>query len=344
MEFYQREILISRIRAGYVPVFIGKKRILIYYPNSYWTLRGNEVYYEAYKQAIDEELLSDQDIYELLIAINLWSEQKEEELNKIVPGHIEYWKMELYKNILKSNTQQTIRKYLNVAKKELVRLHNIRHSLDYFTCAGYANYVKIMFLISNCARYKNKKVNWNFFDLSHIMNLYHQNLLSVDIIRILVRSDPWVGLWPSLKINGRIFNNTYLTAEQQNLIAWSNMYDKIYESPDCPSDDVINDDDMLDGWLLIQRKKRETDRQKQQVDKVTNSKISNADDVFIIAETPQDAAKIDLLNDPRGSKVKQQRLKEIESKGCVLEQQLSDIKKRRAMEVRQMYTQKVKGG
>ena len=344
MEFNQRDFLISRIRAGYIPVTINKKRILIYHPNAHLSLRGNEIYFEAYENATEQELLSDQDIYEILIAMDLWSEQKEEELNKIVPGHIEYWKMELYKNILKSNTQQTVRKYLNVAKEELVRLHNTRHSFDYLTCAGYASYVKGMFLIANCARYKNKKVNWNIVDLNKVMNLYHSSILSGDTIRILARSDPWTSIWSALKINGKIFDNVYLTTEQQSLIAWSSMYDKIYEAPDCPSDDIINDDDMLDGWLLIQRKKRETDRQKQQVDKITNSKISNADDIFIVAETPQDAAKIDLLNDSRGSKVKQQRLKEIESRGHVLEQQLSDIKKRRAMEVRQMYTQKVKGG
>ena len=29
---------------------------------------------------------------------------------------------------------------------------------------------------------------------------------------------------------------------------------------DCPTDDVIKDDDLLDGWFVIQAKKREKDR------------------------------------------------------------------------------------
>ncbi|MBU2060472.1 MAG: hypothetical protein KKH44_01315 [Bacteroidetes bacterium] len=343
MDNHQKEFLISRIRAGYIPIVLRKKRILIYHANAHWTLRGNEVYNEAYQNAIEEELFSDLDVYDFLVARDLWSPKKEEELDKIVPGHIEYWKIELYNNILKSNTQQTIRKYLQVAKDELVHLHNIRHSFDYLTCAGYANYVKNMFLIANCARYKNKKVNWAIFDLNRAMNLYYTNMLSGDTIRMLARSVPWINIWPALKINGKIFDNNYLTIEQQTLISWSNMYDKIHEHPECPSDEVIEDNDLLDGWLLIQSKKRSDERKKQEVGKITNPKIKNANDIFIIAETPQDVAKIDLLNDSTGTRIKHQRLQEVDSKGTVLEQQFTDVKQRRAMEIRQAYSQKIKG-
>ena len=44
------------------------------------------------------------------------------------------------------------------------------------------------------------------------------------------------------------------------------MYDNIQESMDCPTEDVINDDDMLDGWFIVQNRKREKDKKEKDVD------------------------------------------------------------------------------
>jgi len=343
MELYRREFLISRIKSGVICVRINKKKFVVHNPNVNTIFFANELYVNEYEKAVEEGLFLDHDIYDLLIANDMWSEQNEKELNEIVPGHIEYWKIELYNSILKSNTRKTVRKYLEVAKKEYSRLYTIRHCFDHMTCAGYASYVKNMYLISKCTRYKNKKVDWNKYDLNVIMNSYYNSLLDSDTIRILSRTTPWSTMWSSLKTNGRIFENINLTSEQQVLISWSNMYDKIYESPDCPPDEVIEDDDMLDGWLLIQKKRRDEERKKQEVKGATNSKIDNADDIFVLAETFEDAKKIDLLNDPRGKQVKQQRLNQIKKKGVVAEQELNDVQRKRSMMMQQAYIQQVKG-
>jgi len=343
MELYKREFLISRIRAGYIPIDLENKRLIIYHPDLDTLLAAQELFIREYEEAVEEELFQDSDVYKLLIDIDLWSEQKEKELNEIIPGHIEYWKIELYRSILKSNTRETIRKYLKTAKEEYGKLYQIRHSFDHITCFGYASYVKNMFIISECARCKNKRVNWKTFDLNKVMSLYHENILDSDAIRALARSYPWSGLWPTLKINGKIFENSELTSEQQTLISWSVMYDRIYESPDCPPEEVIEDDDLLDGWLLIQKRQREADKKKHEIENVANKKIGNADEIYLMVETPQDSQKVELLNDVRAAQIKQQRLKQIKEKGNVLEQQLADVKFKRAMEIQQAYVNKVKG-
>lgn len=343
MELYKREFFISRIRSGYIPLEVGGKRLIVRHPSIGVVLRSNEIYIEGYERAIEEELFDDDDVYNLLVAIGLWSEKQEKELEKIVPDHIEYWKIELYKNILKSNTRITIRKYLDTAKNELNRLYNIRHSFDHMTCAGYASYAKNLFLISRCTTCNNKRVDWVKFDLNRVMGLYHQNLLDADTIRVLARSSPWSGMWPVLKANGKIFNTTNITTEQQALISWSSMYDKIYESPDCPPEEVIEDDDMLDGWLLIQKRQRDADKKKHEIENISNKKIANAGEIFLVAETPQDAQKIDLLNDPHAAQIKKQKLQEVKNRGSVLEQQLTDVKRKRAMQIQQAYINQVKG-
>jgi hypothetical protein len=343
MELYKREFFISRIRSGYIPVKLNNKRFLVYHPSNDILLEAQELYIEAHDLAIEEELFDDDDILTFLIAAGLWSDTKETELEKTLPEHIEYWKIELYNNVLKSNTQATIRKYLTVAKEEYAKAYSLRHSLDHLTCAGYASYIKNMFIISKSTRYKKKPVNWQAVDLNQIMNLYHQSLLDADTIRMLSRSHPWTNMWQTFKVNGKIFQNTNLTVEQQSLISWSIMYDRIYESPDCPTEAIIEDDDMLDGWLLVQKRHREAQKNKQAIESSLSSKLGNADDVFLMAETVQDAKKIALLNTDQANRVKEQRIKEAKMKGEVLEQQLSDVKMKRSMQIRQAYVNQVKG-
>ena len=121
------------------------------------------------------------------------------------------------------------------------------------------------------------------------------------------------------------------------------MYDRIHESPDCPSEGVLDDDDMLDGWLLVQRKKREADQKKQEVEGAVNTKIANADEIYVKVESYEDAKKIDLLNPSHVNRTKRQRLQQLKEKGVIKEQEFKDVQLKRSMEMRQAFTQQVKG-
>lgn len=337
MELYTREFFISRIRAGYISFLLNKYRIVVKAPSNDILVQANELYINEYYKALEEDLLTTDDTLFLLIQLGLWTEQNENEYQNIVPKHIDYWKVELYNSLLRSKTKEQVKKYLDAAKKELIRLAEIRHSYDYLTAEGYAAYVKNMFLVSKCAEYNNKRINWRKFDISQIMYNYHSHLLSSDQIRFLARTTPWASLWPVLKLNGQIFENINLTTEQQVLLSWSVMFDRIFESPDCPSDEVIEDDDMLDGWLIIQRKKREEERNKQEVEDSVNKKIRNADEIFVKAESLEDAKKIELLNSPQSKKIKQQRLNQLKSNKVVRQQEFRDVQQKRSMLMAQAY-------
>jgi len=175
------------------------------------------------------------------------------------------------------------------------------------------------------------------------MNAYHGEMLLPEQVRELARTTPWVGLWNVLKMNGQPFDLNTLTIEQQSLLSWSNMYDKIHESPDCPPDEVLDDDDMLDGWLIIQRRKREADKKKQEIESHINPKMKNADEIIMVAETAADAQKIDMLNPTHVQNIKKQRLKHVQEQGIVREQEFKDVQQKRSMQMQQAYIQHVKG-
>ena len=138
-------------------------------------------------------------------------------------------------------------------------------------------------------------------------------------IRNLARNDPWRSLWmmrESCKFSIFANQDRDLSIDQKNIIVWSRMYDNIQESMDCPSDDVINDDDMLDGWFVIQRKKQEKDRAESELEsRVGNEKISNSEEVFVMAQTQDDANSINRVNTFQSQMVKKERMEVIQSKG-----------------------------
>ena len=74
------------------------------------------------------------------------------------------------------------------------------------------------------------------------------------------------------------------------------MYDNVYESSESPSEEVIDDDDLLDGWFIIQRKKQEKEKLQSEVANMTNNeKITNSEEVYIFTDSAEEAERINDL-------------------------------------------------
>jgi hypothetical protein len=321
MLFHQKELLISRIKAGFIKcgeIYIKKPSLEIEY-------EANELMMEA----IDKGGVTDEEMGDYLISEGLWSEEEEKQLNKILPDHIDYWKQKIYESLVRTNEQKKCRKYLQKAREEKDRLYIIRHQFDYFTCEGYGRYVKNLFLVANSSYTKDGKTA--NIDPNILLRQYHSLLLTEKEMRELSRTNPWVDEWRALGKQGKIFENG-LTYEQKTLISWSMLYDNVHESMDCPSDEVINDDDMLDGWLIKQRKERERDKKQKETEGVlSNSKIANAGEVFVMVDTKEDAERITELNSISAENIRKSRLKQVEKKGSVKEQNFADSKREQMM-------------
>jgi len=152
--------------------------------------------------------------------------------------------------------------------------------------------------------------------------------LSESKIRELARTEPWRTLW---QLNSsetfKLFSNNgrELSHDQKNLLVWSTMYDNVQESMDCPTEDVINDDDMLDGWFLIQTKKRKEEKSSNELDNM-NPKIANSQEVYIMANSQEDRQRIDNLNSREANFIKKQRSDIIKQKGDASQLDFQDEK------------------
>lgn len=326
MEQFERELLISRIRSGFLKFRDKENVIYIYQPSLDVEYEANEIYVDIYNMALIENALTDSDAYKTLVDLGLWSDTKQNELDKIVPGHIEYWKVEIFSNYFRSSTKENMRKYLQTANNELLNLLQIRHSFDYFTANGIASLAKNLFILSNSCYYKDGSlVDWDKHNINDVMYHYQTHGLSLSQIREVARTSPWTGMWNAYKKCGiPIFKNDNLTSEQQMLMQWSSLYDSVHESMECPPDSIIEDDDALDGWLIVQKRNR--DRGKNERVSESKSKIDNADEIYIVAETPQDVEKVKNLNNPVALGVINSRMKQLRERGLIQQQDFNDVK------------------
>lgn len=348
MKHHEREFFIAQLRSGKTKIKYNDLVLYIIPPTFDIISESCEVYKEAYDQAYVDGIMDEDENYHFMIDHNLWSTEDEEKIKRLQKD-IERLKVEIYNARNNEKLKYQIRLYIRAGEKQLNEL-NYKKNLYYGnTCEGIATSEKTSFIVKNTTYYKDQLFDFNELSLSYIIDEYHHSFLTEKQCRDLARNEPWKSLWIIReKAQAKLFNNppnTDLTFNQKNIVVWSQMYDNIQESLDCPPNDVINDDDMLDGWFIIQGKKRDKERaDKEFEESVKSDKIKNSGEIFVMASTERDVERVDNMNNLHGQMIKKQRSALIKSKGTVEQQQFADEKLRiRSMETGQ-FKDKFKGG
>lgn len=145
-------------------------------------------------------------------------------------------------------------------------------------------------------------------------------------IRKIARSEPWRSIWKTYNgSGGDLFGRPLadMAKSQRDLSYWSNIYDNVFESHERPDWSVIDDDEALDKWFEDQYNKTN----KKNTAFTTNPKIAAAKEVFIVAQTPQDAQKVySSMNTPLGLASIQSRNRTLEARGAIKEHELPDVR------------------
>lgn len=298
-------------------------------------------------------LYNDRELTRFLYRAGIWSDDDEDKIEGIKKD-IEEFKVKMYQLTLKVNEMEVARKALRIAESALMDLLKRKHSYDFVSARGMAKIARENYLVLSSLKYiDNTPVFSNVVDepidiLMPLVGYCQKNRISDKDIRAISRADHWRSVWALSKDAATIFNtNIYgLTDEQRTLCAFSKLYDSIYESADCPHESIIDDDDLLDGWLIVQRRNREKEQNIKLVDsKISkNEKIRSADEVYVLTDNIDDAKKIDDMNDVGAKIIKQQRLNMTKKHGIVNEMDMPDVKQRFAMEMQQAALNKLKKG
>jgi hypothetical protein len=312
---HERELLVYRIICGYLRYKdINKDIVLkIRSPSNKIKYEAQEIYVDYYNKAKEQGIEED---YSYLSGWDYSDDKRLEEIRE----DIDNLKIDLYYAIDKNSQVDRIRAELNYNNKLYDGMFQQKHRYNSLTCDGIAAYAKKMYILEKCTYFNKKLYDWTEIPITKLFNYYNESIVTEEEFRAIVKSEPWASYW---KTKPKFPNPT---EEQKFLLLWSNQYDRIYSSPDCPSETVIEDDDALDGWMLVQKKKRKEEQNKTEAErKITSEKIGQAGEVFIFAENEKEAEKIESLNSMESKIKKQIRISEIKKKGAVDEAMMPDV-------------------
>jgi hypothetical protein len=307
-----------------------------------------------YKRAIDEGFLTQEGEKKLLRQNLVWSDRDEQEMKQMVEdikklnaGRSQY---RFQSNKLKSIDTATKR------LEEEVTGHLLRKNSFLSQTANYqAMQDKFQFLLRECTEDLHGRLIWptqedldadqdmkrvNFL----ISKIFYEKIFPESEIRKIARNEPWRTTWRlSVKTGTSLFNRSAseFTRTQSDLCHWSMLYDSVYESMECPGSDVIEDDELLNRWFIDQYEKKSGNETTSS--EVSNAKISQAQEVFIKVDTPEDAKKVyETMNTSESRRIIQSRQKALFEKGELREDELPDVKRNISMQKTQEYIGKMK--
>ena len=342
----------SRIIAGYVPVEIQGRTYLVYDPTFIQEYEA-EIYIKNLRQdMLDNTVCFTEDLrLEMLREKDLWNDKMQKEIEGLVNHQITL-KKEIAQCQFKSTQKARITNTLRANEARVEKLEDRRNILIGHTLESFLRIEKYKCLLAENVYYQNKRLwpSWDEFETADIAFItillnraFFNNSISEKMIREIARTEPWRSLWKAATNRDSLFGKPVIqyTTLQRDLVYWSMVYDNVFENPECPSDDILENDDMLDAWFIEQHEKRKG--KGTAAEKMKNDKIANAQSIGIFVDTPEDAEKVYKLNDAVARKAIANKEAAIAKHGKVEEQHLPEAQQELRMKMNQLAAQKARG-
>jgi hypothetical protein len=327
-------IYLSRILSGFYLFLYNNQKYKLVYPDSRIKYEADIYAQEEYDKNKFNDWIQDDNIVDTLVAMGIWNYNGDDNL-KNLEKQIEDLKVDLYKNFLNPAKIKSLKRTLVNTKNAYNRNFNIRHSLDNYTITGYINELKNQYLLSHSIYdVLNNRVfdDLNNIDLKTFNNLslvISLNTIDIGVFRLVARNDVWKNYWSAGSDN--LFNRSVVdwTDEQRTLVVLTKMYDSAYQHTECPPDSVFEDDDIFDGWMINQRRENEKLRNKNRMEKtLEGKKLGKAGEVFVMANSQEEATNIYGLNDGASKHIIRERNALIRNiNGDIQDQNLPDVQR-----------------
>jgi hypothetical protein len=338
MDFSELQSLYDRIVMGRSIIDLDGQSIIVYDPRPKDRQLADIYYHQIYNKLSVSEIMTNELADLILKNKGIWSDYKEEELKNLISK-----KSLLLKEIDNLEFQSRKKKFfiheLNNLEAKINILNKHKNTLSSYTIEFMCNMEKYKYLsyLLSYDLYGNKL--WSTYHdfesdsdakkIKIINESFLNNEITESKIRMLSRKDPWRSIWMCAKKTGNLFDHPIcnMTDFQRVLINWSLIYDSVYESIDCPSEEIINNDQLLDIWLLNQSEKRKNEDKNKGKDVISkNDKINNANEVAIFVDSIEDAKNVYELNDGSTKELLKTRFAKIRNEGSVIEGHMPDVK------------------
>ena len=339
MEEINCERILNRIILGRTRIKLGDLSILVVEPSPEIIEESFEIYEEAKKKAYLSGVYIGSEVKEVLVYNELWSPFDDRSVDEMRES-IEQLKVHAFERYSEKNALSEIKASIKSLEKSMIETASKRHQLDHLTCEGVANFTRRAWILKNTAKNLDG-TDFEFTNItpSKVLEIYSSYAITQAEFREVARYGKWRSMWSVSKKRSNVFGKhpCEMTDDQLSLASYSQMYDNVYESPDCPDDKVIEDDDCLDGWFIVQKKKSDEAKKESEADNIiSNDKIANSQEIFMMAKNDEQAKRIYGLNNQQGINTIKQRKEYIDSnsgnaKDHINFKNLPDVSQERAM-------------
>jgi hypothetical protein len=268
-------------------------------PDNFARQKANDLYKRLYSQALEEGLLSVDELDKLIRDRGIFTEEDEEKIASL-ESKLYAQKVLLGKTVKVQARQDRIKGVINKLEEEIARIKYKRLSRLQMSADHKAEEEKTFYLCWACTYKDNEKdLYWPSYDylisdsdinfktevVSEFLRFF--NGIPTEIIRIIARSNLWrIRYVTSLKVSEPLFGvpTSQYTNDMLNLAYWSNFYQSVYEMmpDDRPPDSIIEDDEALDAYMHEYYEERSREDASRRGKKFNKGKLSAFDKEEVI--------------------------------------------------------------
>jgi hypothetical protein len=360
MEAHEMERLAVKLLSGITFFTFEEKRYKIVNPTPEQLLLAEEIALENSFDVSFKQLLSEQEAKEYLHNKGIWTYEDEESM-KEAETNLDDLKEALFKSLFNKKAQDSIRRKIKGTKESIGEGLLRKYSITPMTLEHYRQSLKHQFLAAVCTFDENNErmyfeKDFGVADSALMERAYEarqNDVVTQEQMRKISRNDPWRSYWmvskqnlfgnPMLNLFGPtqeqavIIPSSHLNQFQRGMVAICKMYDNAAQHPDCPDDEVIDDDDMFDGWMIFENRKREKEKKKKRIDEIADQK---GDELFVLAETHSEGQEIYSVNEDNEKMRLKGRFNQIKSSDAPIDEaDLIDVK----LDLRRQMIEQTKG-
>lgn len=300
---------------------IDNKIIVFKYPSVQLRMRSRRIYKSEFDKSIKEEMLTNDQMADLIKERNLISDADRKQLSKL-ESQIEAQRVLLAKTTIVKANQTRIKGVLRELESKKAVIDNKERSKFAMTAETRSEEAKVLYLCHGSTFiFETDELYWKTFEVFKQESdyLFRQSVLAefvyfytgikTSIIRALARSNLWrIRYITSVKTGDSLFSVPIAdySSDMLNLVYWSHYYQNINEMmpEDQPPDGIVEDDEALDAFMKDYYNERTKDIAERKYNKGTKSKLSafNQEEVIvartnelfedIVFDEPREAAAI----------------------------------------------------
>lgn len=248
---------------------------------------------------------SKDDAVQIAIDQKVWDQDKQSELDRLMQS-IEDARADYFVNFFMTSKKETIRRAIQDYESRIIILQQAKSTYFDKTVEYLSSQYRTLYLLEKLAKISDGRPAVSIYNAQSLALAYTSKIAEISVkVRAIAKSNEWRNIWHGPKENCFENRPSSFTELQQALICWSHYYDNVYQSMDKPCDEIIDDDLAIDGWSIMERRKRLEDDKKKSAEMSIPESMSKAGEIFIPASSSKDVQDIYKMNgDAAKSKLK----------------------------------------